>query len=389
MKVIYYSYPFFADCDFPLVKALQNKGVEVFYYMPLHRNFQRSSILEFKRPIRKMRFVKASKMDEMQVYKDCLDLDHLYFIQGFPKNIYWIPSWLLWFFVLLHMKSKRADIIHIDWQFKSAFENFIFKFVLGKKKVMTVHDPIMHSGQPDAEKEEMLRIRSFHWADHFILLNKLQTDEFMMKYSIPANKISYGNLCRYDSIKKVTPQKTNVQGNYILFFGSIIPYKGLEYLLKAMIMVHVQCPNLKLVIAGNGELYFDASPYYDLDYIIWKHRYIGISELAGLLKDALFVVCPYKDATQSGVVHTAFSMGKPVIATNVGTLSSDIIHDINGKLVSTCNVNELAKAIICLAQNDHLLNGLCKNIEEFNRRDDSSLIVADEYMEVYRLLLEK
>ena len=388
MRVIYYSYPFFADCDFPLVKALQKKGIEVFYYMPLHRSFQRSSILEFKRPIRRMGFVKASEVDEMRVYKDCLDLSRLYFIKGFPNNIFWIPSWILWVYVLWHMKQKKADIIHIDWQYKSHFEKFLFYFLLGKKKVMTVHDPIMHSGQPNAEIEEKLRIRSFRWADHFILLNKVQTEDFMSKYLITEDKISFSRLGNYDSIAKVVPKDMNIKGNYILFMGSIIPYKGLEYLLEAMVVVHKQCPDLRLVIAGGGNIYFDISKYEKMDYVEWIHRYVGVRELAGLLKKALFVVCPYKDATQSGVVQTAFAMGVPVVASNVGSLPSVITNNVNGILVPPCNAKVLADAIIALAGDMELLKSFEVNIQSKWKKDMGWNEVANDYIQVYKSLLE-
>ena len=384
MKVIYYSYPFFADCDFPLIKSLQDRGVDVRYYMPLHRNFQRSSILEFKRPLRKMGFVKASRLEEMQVYKDCIDLDRLYFIKAYPLNIFWIPSWLLWVYTLWHMKRQKADIIHIDWQFNNNhFEKFLFKFSLGKRRVMTVHDPIMHSGQPNALIEEQKRILSFRWAEHFILLNKVQTHDFSEKYSIPLERISFSQLPNYDSISKISPLLPDMDGDYILFFGQIKPYKGLDLLLDAMLKVHEICPNLKLVVAGDGRLHFDGSKYENLDYIIWIHRYVGIRELAGLLKNCSFVVCPYKDATQSGVAQTAFAMHVPVIASNVGNFAVDIKQNLNGLLVQPNDKDALSESIMSLYNNNPLLQSMCNYITENRESDIRKEKITDNYVQVY------
>ena len=388
MRIVYYSYPFFADCDFPLIKTLQDKGIDVHYYMPLPRKFQRSSILEFREPIKKMGFVKASNLEDMQIYKDCIDLNRFYFIKGFPINKFWLPSWILWIYTLWHIKKKHADIVHIDWQFNNNhFEKFLFKFNLGKKKVMTVHDPIMHSGQPNAANEEKKRIQSFKWADNYILLNRVQTVEFLTKYSIDERNVFFSKLPNYNSISKIQPLPSSIEGNYILFFGSIVPYKGLELLLDAMIEVHNVCPSLKLLVAGGGGIYFDISKYDSLDYIVWRHRYIGIGELAGLLKGAQFAVCPYKDATQSGVVHTAFSMGIPVIASDVGALAEDIKDGINGYLVTPCNIEQLASAIIKLATNENLLKKMRYNICNNIKGDRKNLVVADEYIDVYNHLI--
>lgn len=384
MKVVYYSYPFFADCDFPLVKALQNKGVDVYYYMPIPRNFLRSSILEFKKPQKKLGLIKASQIEEMQVYKDCLDLNRLFFISGYRTYKYWIPSWILWIYALWHIKRLKADIIHIDWQFNNnLFEKFLFKFNLGKKRIMTVHDPIMHSGQPNALIEEKKRILSFKWAEHLILLNKVQTDAFANLYKISKTCISYSRLGIYNSIKNIEPVKLGVAKGYILFFGSIIPYKGLEYLLEAMVKVHERCPNLKLIIAGGGELYFDISSYKELDYIEWRHRYIGITELAGLLEQTMFVVCPYKDATQSGVIQTAFSMGVPVVATNVGALKDSVIDGETGKLVPPCDVEALADAIFSLFNDKELQKRMRSCIRELAGDDGGWNTIAEDYIHIY------
>lgn len=388
MKVIYYSYPFFADCDFPLVKALQDKGIDVHYYMPLPKGFQRSSILEFEKPQKGRGLVRASCLKEMWIYKECLDLDRLYLIKGYSQRFYWIPSWILWIKTLLHMKRMNADIIHIDWQFNnSIFEKVLFKFALGKKKVMTVHDPIMHSGQPNAYYEEQKRIQSFRWADYFILLNKIQSKEFVLKYSVSEDRISYSRLPNYDSINKITPDSSNIKGDFILFFGQIIPYKGLEYLLDAMMKVHEFNPKLRLVVAGRGQIYFDMSKYKYLDYIIWIQRYVGIRELAGLIKDAKFVVCPYKDATQSGVVHTSFAMGTPVIATNVGALPQSVNNGVTGILVPPQDIDSLADAIVSLANDRQLQNYFKKNIAKNGIINNNHKEIAEEYFFAYKQVL--
>lgn len=383
MKVVYYSYSFFADCDFPLIKALQSKGIDIHYYMPLPRNFQRSSILEFKKPVKKIGFVKASTMDDMEVYKDCLDLNRLYFIKGFPKSKYWIPSWILWIYTLFHIKRQKADIIHIDWQFSSHFEKFLFKFLRGAKKVMTVHDPLSHSGVANSELKEVRRIESFRWADVFILLNKIQSSEFSKKYGICKDKLFFSRLGSYTSISWVTPTPSTVMENYILFFGQITPHKGIEYLVESMIKVHELYPKLKLVIAGGGKIYFDVRKYQNANYIEWRNYYIGISELVGLVKDCKFVVCPYKDATQSGVIQTAFALEKPVIATNVGNMPLVVKNEETGLIISPCDSESLKEAILRLIGNQQLLDFFVDNIKKYNKEDNSWNKIAEDYINAY------
>ena len=171
----------------------------------------------------------------------------------------------------------------------------------------------------------------------------------------------------------------------ILFFGLISPYKGLEYLCKAMVKVHEVFSNVKLTIAGGGKIYFDFSLYRQLDYIEVRNHYIGMKELASLLNRSSFVVCPYKDATQSGVIMTSFAMQCPVIASNVGALKEQIEDGKTGILVPACNVDALSNAIIELIKNPALLQKMKNNIKEINTSGINSWkIIADNYLSVYK-----
>lgn len=115
--------------------------------------------------------------------------------------------------------------------------------------------------------------------------------------------------------------------NYILFFGFIRAYKGLDILLKAMVEHKLkQLPNLKLLIAG--EFYEDAAPYRQLiqdlglqDQLVLKTDFIPNAEVRHYFCAADLVVQPYKHATQSGVTQVAYHFDKPMVVTKVGGLA--------------------------------------------------------------------
>ncbi|WP_244554645.1 glycosyltransferase [Pontibacter indicus] len=114
---------------------------------------------------------------------------------------------------------------------------------------------------------------------------------------------------------------------YLLFFGFIRAYKGLDLLLEAMAMPALQAvPDLKLLIAG--EFYEDAKPYYELiekhglqDRLVLRTDFIPNAEVRHYFCAADLVVQPYKHATQSGVTQVAYHFDKPMVVTNVGGLA--------------------------------------------------------------------
>ncbi len=114
---------------------------------------------------------------------------------------------------------------------------------------------------------------------------------------------------------------------YLLFFGFIRAYKGLDLLLHAMAYNRVlRCPDIKLIIAG--EFYEDAAPYHKLiaelqlqDRLILRTDFIANNQVRHYFCAASLVVQPYKHATQSGVTQIAYHFNKPMLVTNVGGLA--------------------------------------------------------------------
>jgi D-inositol-3-phosphate glycosyltransferase len=114
--------------------------------------------------------------------------------------------------------------------------------------------------------------------------------------------------------------------NYLLFFGFIRDYKGLDLLLKAFADERLRKLPIKLLVAG--EFYSDPEPYRNLvrtlgltDCVIMSNDFIPDSEVSRYFCAADLVVQPYKHATQSGVTQIAYHFNRPMIITDVGGLA--------------------------------------------------------------------
>ena len=134
--------------------------------------------------------------------------------------------------------------------------------------------------------------------------------------------------------------------NYMLFFGLVRAYKGLDWLLDAFGQVKDELTDLQLIIAG--EFYEDEDMYRMQiaangleDRVIIKNEFIADADLCKYFGAANLIVQPYKSATQSGVTQVAFHFEKPCLVTNVGGLG-EIIH--NGKMGYACAPNTEAIA---------------------------------------------
>lgn len=137
--------------------------------------------------------------------------------------------------------------------------------------------------------------------------------------------------------------------SYILFFGFIREYKGLDILLEALNSDRLKRLNIKLLIAG--EFYGNEEKYMKLiedlginEKIELKTSFIPNTEVYLYFCASSVVVQPYKNATQSGVTQIAYHFGKPMITTNVGGLAEIVPHGKVGYVVepnSVCLENAL------------------------------------------------
>lgn len=125
---------------------------------------------------------------------------------------------------------------------------------------------------------------------------------------------------------------------YLLFFGFIRDYKGLDLLLKAMACKAVRDQKIKLIVAG--EFYSKPDPYLNLieelqlsDRVVMATDFIPDSRVKYYFCAADLVVQPYKTATQSGVTQIAYHFLKPMVVTDVGGLKEIVPHEKTGYVV--------------------------------------------------------
>ena len=142
--------------------------------------------------------------------------------------------------------------------------------------------------------------------------------------------------------------KLDPNSKYILFFGLIRGYKGLDLALNAMQDSRINELGIKLIIAG--EFYDKKEKYSELleaskDSVLLFDHYIPQEEVKYYFAASDCVVQPYKAATQSGITQVAYNFNKPMIVTNVGGLPEIVAHEKVG-YVTELNETAIADAIV-------------------------------------------
>ncbi len=154
---------------------------------------------------------------------------------------------------------------------------------------------------------------------------------------------------------------------YLLFFGFIREYKGLDLLLEAMADERIRKEGIELIAAGE---YYSKDVEANNNRIITGRNlqsvvhmstdFIPNSEVKYYFSAADLVVQPYKHATQSGITQIAFHFEKPMVVTNVGGLP-EVVPDGKVGFVAEPDPRSIADAILKFYQPDSI-PGLRENI---------------------------
>ena len=360
MKIVYLGKIQLSDVDLSYLHEAQQQS-DITYIMEVCPRFLTGPAFNIKKTYPKSGFFKAADIyPEFSKLADFIDLDKFYVLNTCGR-LWMLKSLWTHLLLLLFLLRNKFDIIHLVWP-PNIYEWILY--ILKGKMLLTVHDPFPHSGL-DTWIVRLRRKMAFSLIPRFLILNKTQRQAFIEYYHLSPSQVIDSQLSCYTYLQTVCSDdtKAGAPNSYILFAGKISPYKGLDFLLPAMEQVHQQCPDCKLIVAGGGKYYFDISSYQSLDYIDIRNRFIPDSELVALIKNCAFMVCPYTDATQSGVIMSAFAFNKPVIATNVGGLPEMVLHGHYGLITQEKNIDSLAESIIRLWKDKNSINKFAKEIK--------------------------
>ncbi len=197
-------------------------------------------------------------------------------------------------------------------------------------------------------------------------------------------------LCLFHPIYDVFGKKPNKEeslselnlpnGKYLLFFGLIREYKGLELAIEAMSHPKIKEMNLKLLVAGefysSKEKYLKLIEELNLDNIILHDHFIPKEKVKYYFGATDSVVQPYISATQSGITQVAYNFDTPMIVTNVGGLDEIVEDGIQG-YVCEVNSSSVAQAILKLYNEPENIARISKEVAKKKQKFSWSYFVKE------------
>ena len=169
----------------------------------------------------------------------------------------------------------------------------------------------------------------------------------------------------FESFKNISAEEPPefIPDKFILFYGYIMPYKGLSTLYEAVHILGDELGEYRIVVAGKGYDPILEKIKEDKRFCLIQ-RFLFNKEITFLLQKAYAVVCPYKTMSQSGIPQTSFVFSTPVIASDLEGFK-EVLNPENSILFSTNNAHSLAHAINKLIKEKDTRENLSQNIGNY------------------------
>lgn len=295
--------------------------------------------------------------------------------------------------LIRYVTTAQPNILHILWnnRFEILDRTLLMLFykMLGKRVVLTAHN--VNAGARDGHDSFLNRISlriQYMLSDHIFVHTKAMKDELQSGFAVPAEKVTVipfgiNNTIPNTALTCAEARRqlgVGVDDKTLLFFGRIVPYKGLQYLIEAFGKLANTRHDLRLIIAGAT---IEAQSYWEglqqiiartdcRDRIIQKIKFIPDEETELFFKAADALVLPYTHIFQTGLPFLAYSFGLPVIAADVGSLKEDILEGKTGFVCPPKDPTALAGAI-----ETYFSSELYKNLE--SRRQEIKEYANERY----------
>ena len=178
------------------------------------------------------------------------------------------------------------------------------------------------------------------------LLPLINNKTKIIKSFLPLKENLESKLNKIEACKKLNIKKPPKL--FLLFFGFIRDYKGLDILINAL--SDMKNLDVKLLIAG--ESYISTKKIRDLinkndvsNMIIWDRKYIPNSDINLYFSACDAVVLPYRKISQSGIIPMAYHFDKLVVSSDIPSLKEHIVEKETGYMFKKNNSNDLSNVL--------------------------------------------
>lgn len=218
------------------------------------------------------------------------------------------------------------------------------------------------------------------YIDKYIFLSKFYLNKYLEYYPEINDRGSFF----YNYLDKISSDVRSKKGDYFLYFGRLDREKGIKTLLNAF----SKNTSAKLKIIGDGQLseYVKENKTLNVEYLGFQNW----NNIRDNLVNTSFVIVPSECYENNPMtIVESYSLGKPVIGSNIGGIPEVILHNKTGYIFEPKNVNQLSDIIQAVSEMDeNTYNQMSQNSLKFAQENFSAEKYYNKLMEVYYSIIK-
>jgi glycosyltransferase involved in cell wall biosynthesis len=229
-------------------------------------------------------------------------------------------------------------VVHLQDSLANDPRLFVATGAWPRRYALTVHDVERHPGDRPANLRQRELWRAFVRGAGLIFVHGEELRERLIAQHRPRATVVVVPQGSDEASAAPLPERPS-----LLLFGRLSWYKGVDTLLDAMPLVWEHAPDVRLTIAGEGEV--ARRPALSDERVVLRSGHVPDADVPELFAAATCVVLPYREASQSAVAALAKRHGRGLIVTDVGALA-EAVRDGTGCVVAPEDPAALARAIL-------------------------------------------
>lgn len=284
--------------------------------------------------------------------------------------------------LLKKVENEKSDLV---W-----FNTFsVVQAQLAKRRfknlVVNIHDVELHTEEKDYHGILSQKITYKKYKERMSTMSYTQAKIFERMNGLYPNVLQLPVINYYEKVSGGSSAGRVGNKFRFLFFGSILPYKGIETLLDAARILSEQTDKFEINIHGKLKYNNDTlkKRIDDLSCINFHDEFIGYKDVYRIYSQNDVAVIPYKQVSQCGPLLISYNQDIPVITNDLPGFREYVDDDKSG-LIFNGSTESLAEKMKMLIDNPALINSMSNYISTKIKEKFSMPALAQSYIEVFK-----
>jgi len=285
--------------------------------------------------------------------------------------------------LLKKVEIEKSDVI---W-----FNTFsVVQAYLAKKRfknlVVNIHDVELHTEEKDYHGILSQKITYRKFKERMCTMSHAQAEIFEKNNSFYPNVLQLPIINYYEKTSEAdVPKEKNMDRIRFLFFGSTLPYKGIETLLDAVDILSEQTNKFELYIHGRLKYNIETltKRFSDSGHINFFNEFVDYKNVYKLYSQNDVTVIPYKQVSQCGPLLISYNQNIPVITNDLPGFR-EYVDDNESGLIFNNSAESLAEKMKMIIDNPFIIKSMSSYISTRVKEKFSMPALAESYIKVFK-----